>query len=254
MGTPFKFTIDICQPDKGTYAKIVMSQGSDKTIWDEAKCGGCPFTEEELKKLCPKKEEQVEIYAWDPINQFEAEDEAQKQKHVQNLAGEAYVWLDDCKKCLDCGDIGSDSYSEYHYCKCAENDPNLLPIACPGAKIGPITLRSEPFSEECLKAYDVYAKVFFSADNWGTVYGADAGDMISCSNEGTTQCDDKCSGKQGDVKCIINSGIIGGSAVSDDGAPQVTAQVFADATNSSNGGPYSLFVVARFYFKKKPTE
>ena len=255
MGTPFKFTIDICQPDKGTYAKIVPSIGPNKTIWDEPKCGGCPYTEEELKATCPNPEDRVKIYAYDSINQYEAEDEQEKNEHQQTIlnGGGSVAWLFTCEKCLECDDLGSASHFEANYCKCAENDPNLLPIACPGAKIGPITLRSNAFSKDCLKFYDVYAKVNLTADNWGTAYGA--GGMITCPNEGTTQCDNKCINQQGDIQCIIEdyAGYLDAEDNPQDDAPnRAKAKIFADATNSSNGGRYALDVKASFYFKLKP--
>jgi len=262
MGTPFTITIDnICQPDKGTYAKIVPSIGSNTTIWDEPKCGGCPYTEEELKAICPNPEDRVKIYAYDSINQYEAENETEKKNHEEamgvrfdsSLVPGGVAWLFYCEKCLECKDLGTASHFEANYCKCAENDPNLLPIACPGAKIGPITLRSNAFSKDCLKFYDVYAKVNLTADNWGTAYGA--GGMITCPNEGTTSCDDKCINQQGDIQCIIEdySGYVDKNKdVQDDEPNRAKAKIFADATNSSNGGTYALDVKASFYFKLKP--
>jgi len=258
MGTPFKITIDICQPDKGTYAKIVPSQGGNTTIWDEPKCGGCPYTEEELKAICPNPQDRVKIYAYDGINQYEAENEEEKIAHQELIINSngSYAWLFDCQKCLICDDLGSDSYFETHYCKCAENNPSVKDISCPGAQIGPITLSSTPFNRDCLKFYDVYAKVDLTADNWGDVIGA-GGDMINCLNEGTTQCNNKCINQQGDIKCIINDyyGYIDKYGDQVDNEPnRVRAQVFATATNSSNGGSYALDVKASFYFKLKPTK
>jgi 5-methylcytosine-specific restriction endonuclease McrA len=259
MGTPFKFTIDICQPDKGTYAKIVPSIGANRTIWDEPKCGGCPYTEEELKAICPNPEDRVKIYAYDSIHQYEAENEQEKINHENSFRKNAFdplsepvVWLFTCQKCLECADLGSASYSEFHHCKCAEDHPENLPIACPGAMIGPVTIRSNAFSKDCLKFYDVYAKVNLTADNWGTAYGA--GGMITCPNEGTTQCNNTCN-QQGDIQCIIEDygGYIDEQGDPQDDAPnRAKAKFFASATNSSNGGDYALDVRADFYFKLKP--
>ena len=110
MGTPFKFTIDICQPDKGTYAKIVPSQGANTTIWADPKCGGCPFTEEELKATCPNPEDRVKIYAYESISQYEAENEQEKIQHQQSLGLEPYIWLFDSEKCLECESEGMSNY------------------------------------------------------------------------------------------------------------------------------------------------
>jgi len=259
MATPFTLTFDACQPDEHTYAEVTISGpgGNQKrVIWDTSDCKlACPYSEEELKAICPNPEDRVKIYAWDPINQFEAEDEQEKIQHEQDMErnGGAYGWFYDCEKCFKCEDLGRDSYFESHYCKCAENNPDLIPISCPGAMIGPITLRSSAFNKDCLKFYDVYAKVNLTADNWGTVFGA--GGIITCSNEGTTQCNNKCINQKGDIQCFIEDyfGYIDAQDNPQDDEPnRARAKIFADATNSSNGGSYALDVRADFYFKLKP--
>jgi len=249
MGTPFKFTIDICQPDKGTYATINPSQGPNKTIWDEPKCGGCPYTEEELKETCPNPEDRVKIYAYDGVNQYEAENEAQKISH--QASAESYLWFFDCEKCIECEeDLGTRLLTATQYAKTCEPCGNATDKSTcnGGGRVDGSGARSKAFSKQCYKFYDVYAKISAVFDNWGYVKDANGPvKTTKCSYEGTDECE-ICE-KTEDIG-PLNAVTAGTDITSDQDMMEVGVNGWA--INAPHGGPVGIYATVSFYLKLRP--
>jgi hypothetical protein len=254
MGTPFKITIDACQPDKGTYVKIIMSQGPDKTIWDDPVCGVCPYSEEELKETCPNPEDREKIYAYDDINLYEAENETQKITHETILlqGNQPVSWRYECEKCIKCEDdlglrvlLASEYYKTCEPCG-AETDRSL----CNGGGRLDRVARSKPFSRQCAKIYDVYAEVTAVFDNWGYVKdGYGTAKTTKCSNEGSDSCDQICS-KTEDIGPL--NPVTAGTDLNAAEQGMVEVGVAGWAINAPHGGPHRIAAFVRFYFKPKP--
>jgi len=254
MGTPFKITINACQPDKGTYVKIVPSIGSNKTIWDDPVCGVCPYSEEELKETCPNLEDREKIYAYDDINQYEAENETQKITHETNLlrANQPVSWRYECEKCIKCEDnlgIGVLWVNEYNK-TCEPCGAETDRSKCNGGGRLDDIARSKPFSSQCAKLYDVYGQVAARFDNWGYVKdGYGTATTTKCSNEGLDSCEEEC--EKTETIGPLNP-VPAGTDLQGAEQGMVEVGVAGWAINAPHGGPNSLVAFVRFYFKPKP--
>ena len=140
------------------------------------------------------------------------------------------------KPCTDCCPIslGTKSFSEEHgtgQCpKVSEPCGGDEYASCAGRKIGPITLRSDPFPTECLKKLKPVAAVSLTADNFG--YASGESGRVGCPSSNI------CSicGQSGTVTPFVESAGNGKSRM----------KITAFGQNSPHGGPYSLFVTASF--------
>ena len=253
MGTPFTITIAACQPDKGTYAKIIMSQGPDRTIWDDPKCGGCPYTEEELKAICPNPEDREKIYAYDDINQYEAENEEEKIAHQNAMENtdQPLSWRYDCEKCIEREeDLGTRLLTANQYAKACEpcGGATDKSICNGGGRVNGSGARSKAFSRQCAKLYDVYAKVSAVFDNWGYVkYANGTATTRRCSNEGTDACE-ACE-KTEDIGPL--NPVSAGTDLNPSEEDMVEVGVNGWAINAPHGGPVSIYATVSFYSKPK---
>ena len=254
MGTPFKITINACQPDKGTSVKIIMSQGPNATIWDDPVCGVCPYSEEELKETCPNPEDRETIYAYDDINLYEAENEQEKITHERALlqGNQPLSWRYECEKCIKCEDnLGGGLLTSTKYSKTCEPCGNATDkSACNGGgRVNGSGVRSKAFSKQCAKLYDVYAKVDAVFDNWGYVKDANGtATTRRCSNEGTDACE-ACE-KTEDIGPL--NPVSAGTDLNPSEEDMVEVGVNGWAINAPHGGPVSIYATVSFYFKPKP--
>lgn len=140
---------------------------------------------------------------------------------------------DNCTTCCPVS-LGSDSFSESHgYDECPKvSKPcgSEKSASCSSRKIGPKTLRSQPFPTDCLTKFNPVAAVSLSADNFGMATGKSG--KVGCppSNACTT-----CG--QAGVLTPLTESLGGGKS---------RLKVTAYGQNSVHGGPYSLFVSASF--------
>lgn len=143
------------------------------------------------------------------------------------------------KPCTDCCpiDLGTKSYSEYHgFDQCPNvgepcpSGPNPDSPSCAGRRIGPVTLRSDPFPTDCLKKLKPIAAISYSADNFG--YASGESGQIGCPS--TNEC--ITCGASGTVTPFVESA----------GSGRSRMKITAYAQNAPHGGPYSLTVTATF--------
>jgi len=145
------------------------------------------------------------------------------------------------KPCTDCCPIflGTKSFSEYHgdgECpKVSEPCGSDETPSCSSRKIGPITLRSDPFPTECLKHLNPLAGVSLSADNFGMVSG-ESGQVGCPPSNACNIC-----GAFGAVTPFVESA----------GNAKSRMKITAYGQNSPHGGPYHLYVTASFSLEPK---
>lgn len=258
MATDFTITIDACEPDDFKYGIITVNAGAGssdtKTVWANNTCGKCPYTEEELNKTCPNQEDREKIYAYDSINDYEADNEQEKIAHQQSIlnSGGSVAWLYDCERCIQCkDDLGGGSLSASMYAKTCEpcGGETNRSLCNGGGRVNGSGVRSKPFSRQCYKVNDVYAKVTATFDNWG--YVKDAYGPVrtsSCSNEGSAACE-ICS-KTEEIGPL--NAVSAGTDINPSNEDMLEVGVNGWSINSPHGGPVSINATISFYFKPKP--
>jgi len=143
------------------------------------------------------------------------------------------------KPCTNCCPrfINTASYYEAHGSdECPNVSPPCVPPggpspSCANLKIGPITLRSDPFPTECLEILRPEAAIGYFADNFGFASGQRG--RVGCPpNNDCSVC-----GQMGSVIAFVDN--VGGG--------KSRMRITAYAQNAPHGGPYSLAVTASFY-------